>query len=97
MKTIDYILIASGKADRSSVAPGISEYTPWKSDTATPREEIRRLALHKFLRESGFTAPRTTIADRITLTVYHYRKGDPCHANGAPIAVTATTYEISKS
>lgn len=87
----DFFQIAHGDG---SQGPPTTNFRPWKNTGREDRETMRRLALNQFLRNSGHLSQPEIKA--LKVTVWHYRSGDPLHANGRPMTVTATTYEINR-
>lgn len=83
---IDY---TQARAGDGKAGPAVDAWRPWHNPSPVSREEIRQIAAKKYLREAGFSAGNFERPH--TFTVWHYREGDPCHANGRPKVAHAIT------
>lgn len=66
----------------------------WTNAQEGSREEGRRLAIHKFLRESGYLNPGAMVK-HLTLHLYDWLSTDPCRKDGTPMVIDYTTYHIT--
>ena len=83
---IDYTQARAGDGKQG---PDVDAWTPWHSSSTQTREQVRQLAVNKYLREAGFQGGHFTKPH--TFTVWHWREGDPTHLNGRPKMVHAIT------
>lgn len=69
---------------------------PWRGWIHTRREdrsENLRLAVHRWIRESGYLNRGATVPV-LTLHVYDWFQSGPQHPNGRPIAIESTTFNL---
>ncbi|WP_334318981.1 hypothetical protein OH491_24745 [Termitidicoccus mucosus] len=98
-----YVQIAVLKPDKStSAATQLSasvidpnRWTPWKYRKGDDIDLIRRLAMHRFLRTSGYLCHGALpTSPPLTVQIAHYIEGAPLHPNRTPKEVMCTIYTI---
>lgn len=67
------------------------DWVPWVNVDAKTREYLPAMILRRWIRSRGGIARD----ERLSVTVYVYDDKTPCHPNGLPICVTATTFAVS--
>lgn len=69
---------------------------PWRGWTGTrpaDRTMNLRLAVNRWVRESGYLNPGATVPV-LTLHVYDWFQSGPLHPNGRPLALNSTSFNI---
>lgn len=67
------------------------DWVPWINVDAKTREYLPAMILRRWIRSRGGIARD----ERLSVTVYTYDEKSPCHPNGSPICVTATTFTVA--
>ena len=80
-------LVQVDEGDGTQGPPSIN-WRPW--DNVTDADELKAMAAQKYIRERGGWVGVGV------LTVWTWKEGAPTHANGLPICVMATTFNLQK-
>lgn len=67
-------------------------WRPWAVNDPDDREQTIRMAIHKFLRESG----GFDFGESHTLKVYHYDRTAPKYPSGRPMKSMVTEFRITR-
>lgn len=69
----------------------VNSWREWRNADKTPREQLRIMAVHRFLRDRGGIS-----GDRMKVFLYEHDGKGPHHANGSPMCVISTEFDVSK-
>jgi hypothetical protein len=70
-------------------------WTPWKHHKGDDIEQLCLIALHRFLRTSGYLASNALPSSPpLTVQVSYYTKNTPVHPSGIPKVAISTVYVI---
>lgn len=69
----------------------LDTWKPWIHCHGEDIERLRRIVLHRFLRDRGGIA-----GDRMTVFLFEHTSDAPRHSNGTPMTITSVKYEVSR-
>jgi hypothetical protein len=69
-------------------------WTPWKHRKGDDIEQLCRIALHRFLRTSGYLNGMLPSSPPLTVQVTYYTEDTPLHPSGIPKRVNITVYVV---